>query len=352
MTLVYAGEGSSHSWTWLADLFEVKGIRDVRFLGSDRFTEELRDDVRTVIVSGGDGLKIASSLGAHGFAHLKGYIHRGGTYVGICAGAYLPLPSSIDPLNKFNLSTTRIENIDCSISSETPRISVRYGSCSIVHPIRGEMELEGVASLNAPVYGGPIFKDPERDEVLLRYRQFTGSTEFQMDRARATSMILGRPAALRVKHGLGELLLLGPHLEHPRYPVANDLFMHLPRAGFGATSPFAGNARAGEADPGLLRSVADVRVAILGLENRSFLVGNKLWDGSRFLELVDSIDKRASTCRGQTISLISDMLDRARQEILSAKDDSFEYADEGPQLLVEAARICIDSHFSAMREKA
>jgi len=351
-TLVYAGKGSSHSWTWLADLFEAKDVDDVRFLNNEEFTENLNDDVRCVIISGGDGLAIAAALGDHGFAHLKGFIHRGGTYVGICAGAYLPLPSSIEPLCKFNLSSTKIENISCErVETTSPRISVPYGSCSVVHPVRGELELEGKESVKAPIYGGPIFSEPTRDEVLLRYKRFTPSTEFQIDRQRASSLILGKPAAVRAKHGLGELILLGPHLEHPRYPAANDLFLKLPKAGYGAHSYSGEIPRVVEETKSeLLPALADLKVAILGLENRSFLVGNKLWDGSRFLELVSAIDKRALTCHGKIASTLSDMLERARQDILSASDESFEYADQGPQLLVEAARLCVDNHFSFLRE--
>jgi glutamine amidotransferase-like uncharacterized protein len=350
MTLVYAGEGSSHSWTWLADLFEAKGVHDVRFLDSKGFTEGLNDDVRTAIISGGDGLKIASSLGAHGFAHLKGFIHKGGTYVGICAGAYLPLPSLIEPLNRFNLSSTKIENIDCSVMSGSPRVSVRYGSCSIVHPVRGEVDLEGIYTLKAPLYGGPIFKEPEHDETLLRYRQFTGSTEFQMDKARATSMVLGKPAALRVKHGLGELLLLGPHLEHPRYPGANDIFMRLPTAGYGVGVISEPNcAEPEKADPALLRSLADLKVSILGLENRSFLVGNKLWDGSRFLELIVATEKRAHTLDHSLAIDIKSSLDHMRELLVNSSYRSFEDSLDGPDLLVEAARKCADNHFAYLR---
>lgn len=352
MTLVYAGQGSSHSWTWLADLFESRGIHDVRFLDSEGFIESPSDDVRSLIISGGDGFKIASSLGAHGFAHMKGFIHKGGTYVGVCAGAYLPLPCSVEPFDKFNISTTKIENIIRGESdSGSPRLAVRYGSCSIVHPVRGEIELDGIESLRAPIYGGPIFKEPAKDEVLLRYRGFTESTEFQTEEGKAGSIMLGKPAAIRGKHGLGELILLGPHLEHPTYPSANDLFLRLPKAGFrNSTDRGSMSHGAAETNQELTRSIADLKVSILGLENRSFLVGNKLWDGSRFLELVSAIEKRAHTAKGPTASGIVDLLSRARQEIISANDESFEYADEGPQLLVEAARRCVDNHFSVLRE--
>ncbi len=320
----------------------------MRFLDSRAFAEHLTDDVRSVIISGGDGFRIASAIGPHGFAHLKGFIHRGGTYLGVCAGAYLPLPSSLEPFNRFNVSTTKIENIDCRARiSSSPRLAVSYGSCSIIHPIRGEIELDGIGQIRAPIFGGPIFKEPSKDEVLLRYRRFTESTEFQIDKDDATAIVIGRPAAVRTTHGLGELVLLGPHLEHPRYPYANDVFLRLPKAGFG--EPMLGTRTkrdGGPADPDLMRGLADLKVAILGLENRSFLVGNKLWDGSRFLELATAIERRGYSAEGSTASGIVDLLSRARADIMAAKDEKLEYADEGPELLVEAARRCVDNHFA------
>jgi len=350
--VVYAGRGSSHSWTWLADLFEGRGITEVLFADTAAFTENLTDEIRTTIISGGDGFRIASAIDRHGFSHLKGYIHRGGVFVGMCAGAYLPLPSTIDPFDQFNLSTTKIENVDCDIGMEdgtSPRKSVRYGGCSIIHPVRGEVELKmGSSVIRAPLYGGPIFKEPSSDEVLARYRGLTNETELQLDPNRVESMIIGKPAAIRAEHGHGELLLFGPHLEHPQFPEANDIFVEL--LGMKGQSSKLVIEAAQVTDKFLERAVADLKVAILGLENRSFLVGNKLWDGGRFLELVNAIETRMHTVDRQLADELTGNLMRVRAEILKARPESLLYADEGPELLVEAARKVVDNHFRVLRE--
>jgi len=352
--VVYAGRGSSHSWTWLADLFEAQGFTDIRFVDMAAFREQLTDEIRAMIISGGDGLGIASVIGSHGFSHMKGFVHRGGNYIGICAGAYLPLPSSIDPFDKFNLSSTKIENIDCESRSNeeaSPRKAVRYGNCSIIHPVRGELELEsGQAVLRAPLYGGPIFKEPAKDEVIVRYRNLTGDTELQVDRGRASSMIIGKPAVIRSRHGHGELLLFGPHLEHPRYPVANSLFLKLIGVQGGAPSTPVAESSEGPGNKFMERAIVDLKVAILGLENRSFLVGNKLWDGGRFLELVNAIERRSYTADSSLADEVTNSLMRVRAEILKAKPESLLYADEGPERLVEATRLVVDNHFKVLRE--
>ena len=327
----------------------------MRFLDSQGFSENLSTGVAHAIISGGDGFRIADSLGKHGLAHLKGYIHQGGMFIGICAGAYLPLPSSIEPFNQFNLSSTRIENItrEDLPESTSPRVGMKYGSCAIVHPVRGEVELETEDKvLRAPLYGGPVFREPDMDDVLIRYHGFTEGTELQLEKTRTESMMLGKPAAIKSLHGKGTLLLFGPHLEHPRYPEANDAFIKFPRRPFIVTrEEQTEKGTHGIDDENLAKAIADLKVAILGLENRSFMVGNKLWDGSRFLELTNAIERRAWTLGGYTAESVSSGLQQTRNMLVEAKAETIAYADQGPGKLVEAARICVDNHFKVLREK-
>ena len=342
---VFAGPGSSHSWTWLADLFESRGFYRVRFSGTDEFLKTLDDGSATAMISGGDGFGIASALSGRGFRRLGDFISDGGLYVGVCAGAYLPLPSSIRPFSEFNLSSTKIENIDCvldRVDRLPPRIAVRYGRCAVVHPVRGELELQhGERTLKAPLYGGPIFRDPEKDRVLLRYSRFTEKTEFQFGRGAASSMVLGRVAAVEATHGRGRLLLLGPHLEHPQYPDANELLAGM----LGLQSVTHARNAADGVRQEVSSALADLKVAILGLENRTFVVGKKLWDGSRYLELHRAIQQRAwSMDNGLAVEIATDLRsvrDRLARMDMGAESD----VDETTSLLVEAARRCVDNHF-------
>lgn len=349
--IVYAGPGSSHSWTWLADLFESRGVLDVSFEDADGFLSSLGNGTEIAIVSGGDGFAIASALLREGSDRIDAFIAGGGRYVGICAGAYLPLPSSIPPLSGFNLVDAKVENIDSTDAyrdARSPRLAVPYGSCSLFHPVRGELELDqGAVSFLAPLYGGPVFKPDTSAEVLLRYRAFTMNTEFQVSRAVAKSVVLGRPAAVRARHGGGELLLFGPHLEHPGYPDSNALFLRLIGVEEGPRR---------ELPKGILpdievaRAAADLRVAVLGLENKSFLVGAKLWDGGRFLELIDAVRMRMWSVPEADAGGIAAMLSAVRDELVTAQGESFMLSDASPGQLVEAARMCANHHFRVLRE--
>jgi hypothetical protein len=144
------------------------------------------------------------------------------------------------------------------------------------------------------------------------------------------------------------MLLFGPHLEHPRYPAANAAFLKI------IGSP-AGRAH-GRLEPipddqyhELRAALGDLKVAILGLENRSFLVGNKLWDGGRFLDLVAAIETRTANLGENTSQSVASKLIRARTILMDVRPDAIEYSDSAPSLLVESARECVDRHFSALR---
>jgi len=357
-TIVYAGRGSSHSWTWLADLFESNGVLGVRFLDSQEFISSLSGSVSVAIISGGDGFAIADALRGQGFRNLREFILKGGMFVGICAGAYLPLPSSVEPLSDFNISATKIENIRCEArrgSAYSPREAVPYGNCSIVHPIRGPIEIADSTgkSIVAPLYGGPVFKEPKEDAVMMRYKAFISETEFQLNMAMAETMVIGKPAVIRVIHGDGSLVLFGPHLEHPRYPKANNLFLRL--LGYDGSDkpgrdaiPMPERSRRAE----LYRSISDLKVAVLGLENRSFTVGHKAWDGSRLLEIVSAIENRGWTLSDARSKLVASDLGRVRDMLVGMKVGVESDADETTSLLVEAARTCVDNHFKVLSDKA
>ena len=108
---VYVGAGTSHSWTWFADIFERNGIVTVKFFDEGHFTREWLNQIDVLLVSGGDTFAIAEGLGRNGAEQLEEFIASGGVYIGSCAGAYLPLKSSLPPLNQFNFVTSRITNL-------------------------------------------------------------------------------------------------------------------------------------------------------------------------------------------------------------------------------------------------
>jgi hypothetical protein len=353
--VVYAGAGSSHSWTWLADLLEANTFGDVRFLDDRDFAESVSDRSSIAVISGGDAYAIASALSMDGFARLERFIRSGGRYVGICAGAYLPLPTSVPPLSGFNLCSAKIENIVRGLptsGSEPPRLSVGYCDKRIIHPVRGEVLLScGDISVKAPVYGGPVFREPSDERVLGRFSGFTEKTEVQIDAQSAREMVLGRPAVIEARCGKGRMLLLSPHLEHPLYPEANLLFMGLLRLpvdgaqNTAVTQPVAHSSK-GE----LSRAVADLAVSLHGLEGRSFIIGNKIWDSERFLVLLEAVRKRSVSLPEDVAGGLAARLHSIRMSLLDTPVDSSESINTVLDSLMCVTRDCVNLRFEQMSD--
>lgn len=335
-------------------MLEANGVFRAGFVDAAGLVRGLEDAPSLVAVSGGDGFEIASALAERGFASLREFVHGGGRYIGICAGAYLPLPSRIEPMSGFNISETRIMNIR-SESAETaapsPRLSVRYGSCSVFHPIRGEVEIgNGAERFVAPIYGGPVFSEPQIDHPVLRYLSFTHRTSFQTERHVAEQVMINQPAVVTCDYGDGRLVLAGPHMEHPGYPLANECFLRL--AGLsGRPQPCCRSTDVTSEFKSLDRSMADLKVAVSGMERESFIVGAKQWDGSRMLELAGAIESRKESLDSDSAQAVSVLLDRSREDLMSTGPEKVDDSDSAPALLVEAARLCVDHHFRAKRDE-
>ncbi|HIH01221.1 TPA: hypothetical protein HA259_03960 [Thermoplasmata archaeon] len=352
-TLVYAGAGSSHSWTWAADLLEKEAQWHTRFADEDEFVRSLSRGCTTAIVSGGDAYSIASALSGKGFSRLREFIGSGGRYIGICAGAYLPLPTSVPPLNEFNMCSTKIENLASAqglSEPESPRFGVPYCDRLIIHPVRGEVvvTLTDVGA-RAPLYGGPIFSEPSEGRVIGRFSGFTESTEFQLAPGNAGEMMLGKPAVVEASHGDGRMLLLSPHLEHPGYPEANRLFMELTslrqtehRGGLTTHSVHTSPKEM------LRRAVVDLSIAIRGLEGRSFLVGNKVWDSDRFLVLADAVRRRSSGLPEDEERELADRVLAVREDMLGMDDASSGGMQRVLGSMMAVARDCVNARFEEL----
>jgi hypothetical protein len=337
----------------LADLLESVRWPGATFVDENSLAGALRGGCSTLIVSGGDAYQIARGLSGGCCQEIEAFIRGGGLYVGVCAGAYIPLPSSISPLDAFNLSSTKIENIvagDFQIPGDSERVSQRYCDRTIIHPVRGEVCLDADDGVVAPLYGGPIFREPSEDAVLFRYCGFTARSQFNIERRRAMGMVVGRPAAVKSRLGDGALLLIGPHLEHPGYPEANRRFLQL--LGMDAADQQSRpmpKSRSFPVDMMLRRALADLKVAIHGLENRSFLIGRKLWDAERLLVLHSAIDSRLPYVSGPEAAPLAADLREARDALALPDDDGSVAVEHALETLMSVARRCVNMRFEQLR---
>ena len=298
--LVYTGPGSSNSWVWLADFLEKFGFFNVRFSSSPNdFLSLSRRAI--LIMPGGDTFAIANSFGDGGLKTMEKSIAEGAAYVGICAGAYLPLRSSIPPLSSFNLVDLKIGNISSSLPEglkDADRYSLPYGCGYIFHPVRGPVRLKGDQDIVAPIYGGPMIRAISGAVTTrLKFDGLTEASEILVGREFCERTVLGTAACVECTYGEGKLLLISPHLEHPEYPPANAYFARLISEcdRVERFEPIDDGNR--DVAPELRRTLADLKVAASGLEDRSWKIGIKYWESEKLLFFVEAVRRRLDGLR-------------------------------------------------------
>ena len=356
--VVYTGPGSSNSWIWLADFLEERDFLGARFC-PDPGDVLSAPDRCLLIVPGGDTFRIGEVFGKEGLAELGRRISDGMSYIGICAGAYLPLRSSVAPLSSFNLLSAKISNISSELPAgiaEPGRHSVRYGCSYVFHPARGPVRLSGDARLVAPIYGGPFLIPSDGERVRLTFSGTTEGTELIVDKGCYEKISAGRAACIEGAHGKGRVVAIAPHLEHPDYPEANDYFEGLLR-GFDVSGHSARTDSGPTADLRDLRSVlADLRLLLNALDTRRWTVGIKSWEGEKLLLFVDAVRRRIVAMRGRgndgfplpAIALAS--FAKARETLRGGRELEAADVDSLARALSDGASHFLNAHFSWMSE--
>ncbi len=359
---IYVGEGASHSWTWFVDLLEKYAYSRLQFIEEHNFGKAMQQDL--LLVSGGDTFAVAGALGNSGAETLQEFLEQGGLYIGSCAGAYLPLNSSKDPLCHFNFVKARINNLtrDLPPAHRLPlKFSNRYGCSYIFHPVREEVLIRMVEDhpvwqgkeIRVPLYGGPPLHMSEDVQPKAYYCGFTERTTFLADREIAEKVYLGKIAACEKQIGKGRMLLLGPHFEHPWFPEGNEIIHAWIQyyASQMITSKAGGEGRAGEkiindpASASLLRAfkivVSNMRIRAQALTRQSIYwqIGAKIYEPEKIEHFVETIWKRLSRLKGLeqsqvNIPLWEDLTEKAEQchSLLKALDGKIRQKEDSQGL--------------------
>lgn len=241
---IYHGPGASHSWLWFVEILDAMGFWNIEFVDEQYIINNGLDNLQVLLVSGGDTFAIAESLGKKGADKIKGFLDEGGLYIGSCAGAYLPLKSSLFPLNLFNFASVKISNLTKTLPKPITlpeKFCTSYGCNYVFHPVREEVKIRVIDSpflkhngeLVVPIYGGPSFLPSEDVKTLAHYTGFTERTLFMTDQQLAYDTLIDKSAIVTKRMGKGQMFLLGPHLEHPHYLKANTLIADMIYQGIG-----------------------------------------------------------------------------------------------------------------------
>ena len=310
---IYTGSGASHSWLWFVEILDRMGFYNVHFVGEKDILSNALEAMNVLLMSGGDTFAIAEGLGKEGSDKLKSFIEGGGLYIGTCAGAYLPLKSSMNFLNQFNFINVKISNISRRLS-ETERSLFQKYTCSsygcdfVFHVVREDVALKmmngyqanGKREMVAPLFGGPSLLPSEDIEPIATYQGFTKKTKFLVEEGLAERTLIGNIAVAKKSMGKGHLYIFGPHFEHPDYPWCNLFLAELIRKNQNGRPPqvqkdFSGNPIKGEALRELLkdlkRELSNSRIMASGMDDFSvsWLIGNKYYEPEKISVFINTV---------------------------------------------------------------
>lgn len=315
---IYTGGGSSHSWLWFAAVFERLGFLDLCFVDELDIASGALARADVLAVSGGDTFGMAEALGPRGAGALQDFISQGGVYLGACAGAYLPLNSSKEPLNLFNWVAAKITNLSSTLpqAKDLPqKFCTPYGCSYVFHPVREELLVQPMGpgpfgsgpAFGAPLYGGPGMIASPEVEVLATYQAFTQRTRFLVERALAEDTLIGHAAVIRARLGQGTMYLFGPHFEHPQYAQANRLVADTiywdldagPKQRSTKAHEILTRAQSRAWLIDLKRQVSNARIVALGLEDHParWLIGRKLYEPAKFRVFCEAVFSRLQSLR-------------------------------------------------------
>ena len=313
---IYTGSGASHSWLWFVEILDRRSFYNVHFLDEKDILSKALESLNVLLMSGGDTFAIAQGLGGEGSNKLRTFIEGGGLYIGSCAGAYLPLRSSMDFLNQFNYINVKISNISRRLS-EPERYSLERYACSsygcdfVFHVVREDVVLEmvngyqtdGKKEVIAPLYGGPSMLPSEDIEPIAIYKGFTKKTKFLVEQELARKTLIGNIAVAKKTIGKGHLYIFGPHFEHPHYPSCNRFLTEIIRKEQNRRSlmiqkDFPGDSQGrikGEVVRELLkdlkRELSNSRIMASGMEDFStnWLIGNKYYEPEKINVFINTV---------------------------------------------------------------
>jgi len=313
---IYIGSGASHSWLWFVEILDRMGFYNVHFVDEGDILANALDPLDVLLMSGGDTFAMAEGLGAVGSDKLRNFIEVGGLYIGTCAGAYLPLRSSMDFLKQFNFINVKISNISRRLSEPERHLLQKhacssYGGEFIYHVAREDVLLElvngfqadGKKEMVAPLFGGPSMLSSEDIEPIATYKGFTKKTRFLVEEKLARKTLIGNIAVAKKSMGRGHLYIFGPHFEHPHYLSCNLFLAEIicqeqNRRFHPVQKDFSENPSTlirGEILRELLkdlkRELSHSRIAASGMNDFSisWLIGNKYYDPEKISVFINAV---------------------------------------------------------------
>ncbi len=163
------------------------------------------EDKKFILIPGGGGSSEAKALGESGLANIEKFVASGGSYLGICAGAYLPVEGYWGNLTeKLEIVNAKIVDVEhWNRGSGTVKLEIKKR-----HPIFAGIKDK---TFELEYYSGPVLVPG--DLPLPNYQELAVfRTDYHENSAKPGDM-LGRTAILEASYKKGKVILFSPHPE-------------------------------------------------------------------------------------------------------------------------------------------
>jgi len=242
---LYSGCGTSpHSLVQLHEALEATGFNLVSFMDSRDLGSAL-SNLDLLVIPGGDSTEMALSIGPENAHSIRRFVEAGGTYVGICAGAFLGISSVTGTLGPRHPSFSSCQEILGAVNvqltnepSEVPPVPMwsyrNYGTVMRLYPYEGDIKFKlkkrsdpitvGLPSSFLLEMEGPVFKVKDSADILVISDGILPTTTLGVRPSGAESLFEQFDAIVRKKLGSGSYVLSSPHIESPEHPEGTVLF--------------------------------------------------------------------------------------------------------------------------------
>ncbi len=189
---VYENKSSSTIQVWKSFFSQYIPDWNLRLCFAD---EILRTDATHVLFPGGSGSKFYKKLGPENSSRVIDWVTNGGSYIGVCAGAYL--------------ASSHLKITPLTIPDKAWQRGLHETQIDLISPI-------GTGIYEVNYHNGPIFENSESVEVWGRFKSnflAEGGT-FPMENS---------PAIAHHSFHKGIVTLFSPHLEKSSDEVKKQL---------------------------------------------------------------------------------------------------------------------------------
>ncbi|MBX9689669.1 MAG: DJ-1/PfpI family protein [Candidatus Obscuribacterales bacterium] len=173
-------------------------------IDGDDINNGVLDEVDALVVPGGSALKQAQSMGADARQRVTRFVDRGGIYMGICAGAYLSSQAKDNDLGLLPLKTLDQQHWFRTANGTPVDVELTPLGMEVFGRRTANVQ---ILYENGPIFGPPTERPDSSFAPLGYYR-----SEVVADGGKR-GVMLGAPAMVFSRYGLGLVLAISPHPE-------------------------------------------------------------------------------------------------------------------------------------------